>query len=41
MDVVALRGRVQVKLEAAVGQSGYGDIGVDSFRLENGSCPGK
>lgn len=31
----------QIQLEASVGESGYGDIAVDSFRLENGPCPGK
>ena len=31
---------LQLRLEATVGESGYGDIAIDSFRIENGSCPG-
>jgi len=31
---------VQIQVEATVGESGYGDIAVDSFRLERGACPG-
>ncbi|XP_045031391.1 uncharacterized protein LOC116925410 [Daphnia magna] len=30
----------KVRLEATVGESGYGDIAIDSLRIENGSCPG-
>ncbi|KAI9556583.1 hypothetical protein GHT06_016373 [Daphnia sinensis] len=30
----------KIRLEATVGESGYGDIAIDSLRIENGSCPG-
>jgi len=29
----------QIEFEATVGESGYSDMGIDSFRLEDGPCP--
>lgn len=37
--VTLINHSVKVHLEATVGESGYGDIAVDSFRVQNGPCP--